>query len=165
MSSDESPFILKYTDQSYKSVLHENKVLHNKIIDYFNNQPEMKEEEFIRRLNNSIEKEKVDKSWRMIPLWELCQYRINKKIPSSLPFIDRKNLFIKSSEWNGYIRQNNNPKSEDEITEENIQKEIDHAGIYAGMELQNYFESQKMNKAFNNGFCEIILDNGEIKYN
>lgn len=165
MTSEESPFILKYTDQSYKAVIYENKALQNRIVEYFYNQPEIREEEFIKRLNDSKAKEANDKSWRMIPLWELCQYRINKKIPSTMPFVDRKNLFIKSNEWNGYIRKNNNPKNEDEITAENIQKEIDLAGTYAGMELQNYFERQKMDKAFNNGYCEIVLDNGEIKYN
>lgn len=165
MTSEDSPFILKYTDNVYKSVLYENDAMQKKIMEYFNNQPEMKEENFIKRLIESKEREKVDKHWRMIPLWELCQYRINKKIPSSLPFEDRKKLFIKCSEWNGCIRKNNNPKNEDEITEENIQQEIDLAGTFAGIELQNFFEKQKTDIAFNNGYCEIVLDNGTIKYN
>lgn len=165
MSSDDSPFILKYIDSTYKTILYENNALQNRVADYFDAQPEMKEEDFIKRLNDSKAREKEDKSWKMIPLWELCQYRINKKIPSSLPFIERKKLFINSSEWNGYIRMKNNPKREEEITEENIQREIDFAGTCAGIELQNIFEKQKNDIAFDNGYCEIVLDNGNIKYN
>ena len=72
---------------------------------------------------------------------------------------------ISSPEWNGRIRQKNPHLDGDGITEENIQVEIDHAGLLAGIELQQRFENLKMHKAFNEGYCELVLDTGNVRYN
>ena len=101
----------------------------------------------------------------MIIAWELCKYRINKRFPASLPFEVRKQMFIESREFNSRIRKNNNHKSATEITEENIQAEIDLAGTLAGMELEQVFDNEKMTKSFNEGYCELVLDKGDVKYN
>lgn len=162
--ADESPFVLKYLDSVYKSVVDANKQNIKARQDYCYSQPEMSDPDFLQIINEGLEKQKQNPKERFIFTWELCKYRLNKKIPASLPFDVRKRLFIETPEWNGKIRNNNPHLSEDELTDDNIQQEIDHAGIQAGMELEMQFDAMKMQKAFNDGYCELVLDKGNIKY-
>lgn len=165
LQADESPFIMKYTDSYYKQILDANKTMMEELNGYWLTQPELQEPDFIQQFIQAKEKEKNDPHQKVIPLLELARYRINKKIPASLPFEERKKLFISSSEWNGHIRQQNPHLTADEITEANIQDEIDHAGVLAGMELQQSFESIRISKAFNEAICELVLDTGNVRYN
>ena len=162
--SDESPYILKYTDAIYKQILEANKKSKNDRNQYLISQPEFHDPEFIKILQDLIEKERRDPSQRLILSWEMCKFRINKNIPAWLPFDVRRMLFIKSDEFNGRIHQANVHKTESELTAENLQAEIDMAGIRAGMELENRFENKKIVKAFNEGHCELIIDRGNVKY-
>ena len=116
-------------------------------------------------MEQAKEREHKDPRQRVVPFWELAQYRLRKKIPTSLPFEERKKLLISSREWNGRIRQQNPHLDADGITEANIQAEIDHAGLLAGVELQQRFENLKIHKAFNEGYCELVLDTGDVRYN
>lgn len=162
--SDDSPYIIKYTDSSYHQILDAQKTEIDKRRDYINSQPELKENDFIDQLNKAFELEKKDKRQKVIISWELCRYRLNKRLPSTLPFELRKKLFVESREFNGRIRLQNNHKTANEITEENIQQEIDLAGTLAGMELEQYFENLKIVKAFQEGNCELVLDKGNVEY-
>lgn len=164
LHSDESPFVLKYTDSYYRQILDTNKTMLEEMNSYWLSQPELQEPEFIHQMMQAKQKEDRDPSQRLIPLWELAKYRLRKKIPASLPFEERKKLFISTPEWNGQIRQKNSHLNADEITEANIQSEIDYAGVLAGMELQERFERMKMYKAFNEGYCDLILDTGDVRY-
>ena len=164
LTSNDSPYILKYTDSIYKEVLEANKKIVAERKRYFESQEEFKEVAFINQLNQALEKEKMDPRQKVILSWELCKYRINKKIPSTLPFEERKRLFVGCDEFNGRIRQMNPHKQESELTTENIQQEIDSAGIMAGMELDNQFDRLREIKAFNEGYCELIIDRGDLKY-
>lgn len=163
--ADESPLILKYTDRIYKEVIEANKNSNQTRKDFLLRQPELNDPEFCEIVKNGLEKEKVNPQERFIFTWELCKYRLNKKIPNTLPFEERKRLFINSDEWNGRIRKLNNHLLENQLTKDNIQSEIDHAGILAGMEMEQQFEAIKMQKAFNEGYCELVLDKGDVKYN
>ena len=154
LSSDESPCVLKYIDSIYKKVLYENNNLGSNIVAYLKEQPEFNEPKFIEILRKK----------ENFPLVELAKYRLNKKMPSNLSFEQRKKIFVSTPEWRGTIRQNNNPLKEDELTAENIQSEIDHAGVQAGLELQKQFENNKMYYAFTEGYCELIIDKGNVKY-
>lgn len=162
--ADDSPFVLKYTDNTYKEIIGLNAQSVQKRKDFLVDQPELNDPDFITLVKNGIEKEKNDSSKKFIFCRELCKYRLNKKIPSTLPFEERKNLFISSSEWKGRIRMLNKHLSEDELNESNIQAEIDNAGIFAGMEMEQQFEYLKIQKAFNEGFCELVLDKGNVRY-
>ena len=82
-----------------------------------------------------------------------------------MPFEERKKLFINSQEWNEVIRKRKNHLLENQLTVENIQSEIDNAGILAGFEIEKYFCAAKLNKAINDGYCELVLDKGDVKYN
>ncbi len=164
LESTDSPYILKYTDSTYKEVIKANKVSIDSRAKYLMEQPEMHEQEFIKILEQAKAREEKDPRYRLIVTWELSKYRLNKKVPNNLPFEQRKNIFINTSEWNGRIRQKNNYKKADELTPENIQAEIDLAGTLAGMELEQFFENIRFEKAFNEGYCELVLDNGNIRY-
>lgn len=165
LHSEKSPYILKYTDVYYHQILDINKKCLENLRGYILAQPEIKEEAFKEQIQKAQQQGKEDPHFKCIIHWELCKYRLNKKIPQDLPFEERKNLFIKTSEWNGRIRQHNNHKKENELTEENIQTEIDEAGYLAGIELEQNFTNIKFNKAFVEGYCEIVLDKGNVKYN
>lgn len=165
LQSDDSPFILKYTDSYYKQVLEANKTMLDEMNNYWVSQPELKEIDFLQQLMRAKEREAKDPRQKLMPLWELSQYRLWKRVPTNLPFEERKKLFISSPEWNGQIRQLNHHLTADELNEDNIQSEIDHAGILYGIELQKRFENVKMYKAFNEAYCELILDTGDIRYN
>lgn len=164
--SGDSPYIFKYTDKFCKEVLHARQKYIEDLNNYWSTQPELHEQAFIEQMLKAKEVEDQDHSRKFIPLWELCKYRLNKKVPSHLPFEQRKLAFVQSAEWNGRIRkQSNNILSESELTPENIQAEIDHSGVLFGIELDESFRSQFMYKAFTEGYCEIVLDKGDVKYN
>ena len=165
LESKDSPFILKYTDSYYRQVLDANKTMAEQMQEYWSVQPELQEEAFVHQFLQAEDAAKKNPQRRYFnPIQELCKYRLNKRVPASLPFEERKRLFLSSPEWSGRIRKQNNHLKEDELTEANIQSEIDLAGVFAGMELQQRFESVKMNKAFNEGYCELVLDKGNVRY-
>lgn len=63
-----------------------------------------------------------------------------------------------SSEWNGWIYQHNSHPSPQEITEENIQTEIDNVGRCSGMEIMKKYQSFSwVNDAMNKDWCEISI--------
>lgn len=121
----ESPFVVKYEDGLYAKLKSIKENGEKAVDDYIAKQPEFKEEAFLQQLKNAKE----------LILWELEKYRLNKRIPNDLPFAKRKELLIKSKEWNMPIHQNNKHLKVEEITEENIQEAIDNAGVSAGIEL------------------------------
>ena len=164
LSSQDSPYVMKYTDDIYKQVIEADKLSRQNRLKYFHSQPEFTEEAFIEQLSQAIEKEKKDPTQRLMPMWELEVYRINKKIPRNLPFEERKRLFVNSPEFNSQIHQRNHHKIESELTEENIQSEIDSAGTRAGIELDKQFDSIRDQKAFAEGFCELVVDKGNVHY-
>lgn len=161
LHSTDSPYIAKYTDYYYKQVLEARQQYLEGLNNYLLSQPEWQDPNFLHQL--SIAKEK-DPSQRVIPLWELCKYRINKKISSNLSFEERRKILIQCEEWNCSIRLRNKHLSENELTPDNIQKEIDDAGIYYAMEIDMKYSYQWIHKIYNEGECEIVLDKGNVKY-
>lgn len=164
LTSEESPLILKFTDQIYHDLIEINKNIKKKLTDFLQQQPEFNEPEFCNIVEKGINREKLNPNEKFFILRELCKYRLNKKIPNTLTFEKRKSLFIKSDEWNAKIRQKNKHLLENQLTEQNIQAEIDQAGILTGIELELRFDALRQQKAFNEGYCELVLDKGDIKY-
>lgn len=165
LRSIKSPYIAKYTNRAYKQIVEARQKCLDDKNTYWKSQPELKEPAFIQQMVEAQEREKRHPPSRVIHFLELCKYRLNKKILQGLPFEERKKLFVQSSEWRGCSRQANNPLKENELTETNIQAEIDRAGRLAGMELDHMFENDFHRKAFTDGYCEVVLDKGDIKYN
>lgn len=164
LQADESPFIMKYTDSCYKAVLDANQKMIEEMNAYWIAQPELNEPEFIQQMQEAREAESRDNRQRFIPLWELGKYRFTKMIPPFLHYEERKKLLISSQEW--LRRKQNNPDlKETQITEENIQSFINQAADLAGIRLLERFENLKMCKAFTEGYCELVLDTGNVRYN
>lgn len=149
----DSPYVVSYKDEGFKRIEKIQKDENRALNDYWKNQPELKDEEFIKKLNSAYQK-----GDKVIEIWELAKYRLNKKIPESLSFDKRKELLVNSEEWNGWIHKNNNHLSEEELTEENIQKEIDVVGTLWGMEImKKYQKNEWLPIALNNEICKIYI--------
>lgn len=154
----ESPYIVRYKDADYQRIEEIQHREEEAINDYWVKQPELQESAFIFQLQEAAEKAKKDPRQRVMHIWELAKYRINKKIPNTLSFEERKTLLLNSEEWNGWIHQNNKHLSADELTEDNIQKEIDTVGIRWGMEIMKKLQKNEwLPIALNGEICEISI--------
>jgi len=164
LKSTTSPYIAKYTDSAYKQIVEARKNFLNDLNTYWNSQPELKEPAFLQQMLEAEEREN-NNSYSYSNLFrKLCKYRLNKKVPNYLPFEERKSLFVQTSEWNGKIRQTNKHLKENELTPENIQVEIDQAGVLAGLELYKYIKIDFDRKSLFDAHCEIVLDKGNVRY-
>lgn len=155
----ESPYVVKYKDDEYQRIVEIQQKEDKALNDYWNAQPELCESSFVAQLKESIEKKKKDTGQLVICFNELSKYRLNKKIPHSLTFLERKELLIKSDEWKCWMSQHNNHLHPDELTEENIQKEIDTVGTLAGMDImRNLQKLEWIPLAMINGMCKIFIE-------
>lgn|GEM_PF-760317 len=164
LQSSDSPYILKYTDDIYKEINKAEEQIINDKANYLMQQPEFNDPAFLEQIKESKEREKTVTGHRMIPICELFKFRLNKKIPANLTFETRKQLLLSSSEWNEFISRNKYNKNPNEITEDNIQAEIDHLAFMIGMNFEHDLSKPKWYKAFNEGYCELVLDKGDVRY-
>lgn len=149
----ESPYVVRYTDSAYKRIEEMQRQEEQALFDYIIKQPELNEPAFITQLKKASEGGK-----RVIGILELAKYRLNKKIPNTLPFEERKSLLITSEEWNGWIHQHNKHLSADELTEDNIQEAIDNASNCWGLEMiRNLQKMEWIQIAMNSDICEIYI--------
>lgn len=156
--NSESPFVAQYQDEGYKRIEEIQNNENQALNDYWIKQPELQEPEFRAQLQVVQDEEKNDPSKRVMHLWELGMYRLNKKIPSTLPFEERKELLIHSKEWNGWIHQNNKHLTTEEINEDNIQKEIENVGRQWGMELTKRYQPMEwIQLAMNSSICQVFI--------
>lgn len=156
--NSESPFVAQYQDEGYKRIEEMQKNEYQALNDYWTKQPELQEPEFLSQLQAAQDKEKNDPSMRVMHLWELGVYRLNKKLPSTLTFEKRKELLIHSEEWNGWIHQHNTHLKAEEITEDNIQDEIDNVGRLWGMELSHRYQPMEWIKiAMTSNICRVFI--------
>lgn len=154
----ESPYVVRYRDDDYQRIKDIQEKEAAALNDYWSKQPELLETDFQIQLRHAMEKEKNDPHQRLMPFWELAIYRLNKKTPNTLPFEERKKRLINSEEWNGWIHQHNNHLSADEITEDNIQKEIESIGALWGVEImKNYQKLEWLPIALNSEICKIYI--------
>lgn len=154
----ESPYVVSYQDADYQRIEEMQRKEEQALNDYWINQPELREPAFQAQLQKAVEREKKDPHQRVMHIWELAKYRLNKKIPNTLTFEERKVCLINSKEWNGWINQHNKHLSADELTEDNIQKEIDSVGIRWGMEIMKSFQKLEwLPIALNSEICNIYI--------
>lgn len=155
----DSPYVVKYQDNDYQRIEEVQQKESSALNDYWDKQPELQELEFQIQLQVAIAKEKSDPRQRLMPFWELAKYRLNKKIPNSLPFSERKELLIHSDEWNGWVHQHNKHLEPDELTEDNIQKEIDSVGTLAGIDLMKRFQKLEwLSFAMGRATCKVYIE-------
>lgn len=154
----ESPYVVSYQDADYQRIEEMQRKEEQALNDYWINQLELREPAFQAQLQEAVEREKKDPHQRVMHIWELAKYRLNKKIPNTLTFEERKVCLINSKEWNGWINQHNKHLSADELTEDNIQKEIDSVGIRWGMEIMKSFQKLEwLPIALNSEICNIYI--------
>ena len=125
---------------------------------YWRQQPELSDTEFISILSEEQKKQRQNPAYRIMYIWELAKFRLRKMLPSTMPFEERKRLLIGSEAWNCWVHQNNKHLSVDEITEDNIEKEIEHVGIHWGMDIEKRYNTFKwIFLATNEAMCEVSI--------
>lgn len=160
----ESPYVVAYVDDVFKHIEDAQRAEKDALVSYWTRQPELQEPAFIAQLNAVFEKQKRDPSYRVIPLWELTKYRLNKIIPKTLPFEERKKRLINSEAWKGRINQRNKHLAPNDITEENIQGEIDSSAIHWGMEIEWSFKKEEWELfATSSAGCRIYIPEKNIE--
>ena len=156
--NSESPFVVKYNDTDYKQIEELQQKENQTLNDYWIAQPELHEEAFLLQLQAAYDKEQKNPQQKVMPIWELTKYRLNKKIPNTLPFEERKRLLINSEEWHGFIHQKNKHLTADELTAENIQNEIDTIGTSWGIKLTKKLQKLEwVPIALNSNICKIYI--------
>lgn len=154
----DSPYVVSYKGEVVEKIDQIQKQQNEGINEYLSNQPEINEPGFIECLKRAKEREEENPANRVMPLWELSKYRINKTIPSTLSFEERKELLIKSKEWNCWIYQNNDYLKENQLTNENIQKAIDDAGLCYGIQIQQqYLDQRGVFSALEGETCRVYI--------
>ena len=154
----ESPYVVAYQDEAYQRIENAQHAEDDARVKYWKQQPELNEPEFIAMLNKEFEKKKQNPNYRVILIWELAKYRMNKLIPQDLPFEERRLRLINSAAWRGRIHQQNNHLAPKEITEDNIQQEINVVAIRWGMEIEWSFKKEEWELfATSNAMCKVFI--------
>lgn len=154
----ESPYVVKYQDASYQRIEEFQDKVEQETEDYWNRQPELNEPAFQEQLQKAFERAEKDPHQSVVPIWELTRYRLNKKIPNTLSFEERKKLLIRSEGWNGWVHQHGKHLSADELTEDNIQTEIDNVAIDWGLDIMKRLQKIEQYPVItNNGICEVYI--------
>lgn len=149
----ESPYVVKYKDSDYHTIEEMQQHEQQAVNTYLKEQSELKEPEFIAQIEKAS-----GKGERVMDIWELAKYRLNKKIPNTLSFKERKACLISSEEWNGRVYQHNKHLLAEEITEDNIQKAIDEVATCCGIEIMSRFQKLEwVPIAMNSAVCHIYI--------
>ena len=91
-------------------------------------------------------------------IWELAKYRLNQLLPKVLPFEERKKRLIESEAWNSWVHLHNTHLLPSEITEDNIQNEIDSVGVCWGIEIEKKLQKfEWISIAMNSGMCRVYI--------
>ena len=154
----DSPYVVAYQDEAYKRIEKAQQAENDARVVYWQQQPELNEPEFVAQLNAEFEKKKQDPNYRVILIWELAKYRLNKLVPQGLPFEERKSRLINSEAWRSRTHQQNNHLVPEDITEENIQQEINIVAIRWGMEIEWGFKKEEWELfATSSAMCKVFI--------
>lgn len=149
----ESPFVVSYLDDVYKNIDEIRCNEDNDFNNYLQQQPEWQDPIFINQL-----REASIMNSNIILIRELAKYRLNKLLPTTIPFMKRKEIFIKSEAWNCWVNQHNQHLTPEELTEENIQNEINVVGERWGMYImKRYLRLEWVPIATNSGLCRVYI--------
>lgn len=151
--NNESPFVISYKDNIYQKINDIREKELNDLNTYWKQQPELNESAFI----DQYKKASIEKGARFMPICELAKYRLQKLLPSTLSFSDRKQILIKSEAWNCLINQRNDPIAPENITEANIQDVINKVATRWGFQIANQYQKLEWIPIVNNGLCRIYI--------
>ncbi len=154
----ESPYVVRYQTEDYKRIEAMQKADNEALNNYWQQQPEIKEPEFLAILEKERKKQELDPSHRILYFWELGIYRLKKMLPTHLPFEERKEKLVKSEAWNCWINQHNTHLKPEEITENNIDKEIENVGRRWGMDIEKQYNTMSwIHLAMNGAICKVYI--------
>lgn len=154
----ESPYVIRYQDTSYQRIEEIQHHAEQATKDYLNKQPELNEPAFQAQLKEASKRAEEDPHQPVVPVLELTRYRLNKKIPNTLSFEERKELLIRSEGWNGWVYQHNKHPMPDELTKDNIQTEIDSVAFCWGLDIMKRLQRlEQFSILMNSGICEINI--------
>lgn len=153
-----SPYVVTYSEQGYQRIEAIQQKEQQALNDYWSKQPELHEPAFLAQLQVALDKEKNDPKERVMHIWELAKYRLNKKFPPTLPFDERKALLINSNEWKSWGPTSNDGIQSFELTKENIQKEIDSIGTHMGIQIMGQYQKHEwVQMAINSEICKVYI--------
>ena len=156
-SNSDSPFVVQYQEASFKEIQSIQKREDESLRNYLKQQHEFEEPDFQPIVLDLIQK-KGENLTGLDFCKELSKFRLHKKIPSSLPFERKKFLLTQSEEWKGWIHLHNDHLSEDALSEDNIQNEIDLVGNLWGIELMKRIQKAEwLNTALNFKNCRVFI--------
>ena len=154
----ESPYVVRYQTEDYKRIEAMQKADNEALNHYWQQQPEIREPEFLAILASERKKQELDPTHRILYLWELGIYRLKKMLPTNLPFEERKEKFIKSEAWNCWVNQHNIHLNPEEITENNIDEEIKNVGRRWGMDIEKQYNTMSwIHLAMNGAICKVYI--------
>lgn len=154
----DSPFVVKFTDDDFHRIEEMQQEDNKAQSDYWDNQPEQQETDFQEYLERELDLAKKDPTHKVIALQILSKYRLRKKVPSDLPFSERKAILISSEEWKNAKQRNPNLVDENAISEETIEKEIEHLGTLEGIFLEKRIRKlQWIPYAMSKATCNIYI--------
>lgn len=157
--TSESPYVATYKKEVYEKIKSIQQKEDDSLYNYIQSLPELNEPEFLVQYKEACDKDSQGaRGVNIITL--LAKYILNKKIPKTLPIEERKNLLIGSEEWNCWINQHNKHLMPQEITEDNIQHEIDMTGIRWGWQIiKEHKRGGWLSLALNDELCEVRIPN------
>lgn len=154
----ESPYVVAYQEDVYKRIEDAQRAEKDALVNYWLKQPEIHEPAFVEQMNAELEKQKQNPGYRVIWIQELAKYRLHKLIPTSLPFEKRRSLLIHSEAWCGRVNQQNKHLAPTEITEENIQDEIELVAIRWGLEIEMSFKKEQWELySATDALCKVFI--------
>lgn len=154
----ESPYVVKYKDEEYQRIVAMQSADREALDKYWSSQPEMQDPEFCAILEQAAEKQAHDPNYRLMIVWELAKFRLNKMLPKTMPFETRKICLINSEAWNCNINKINKHLAPEEISVDNIDDEINRIGTNWGIDIQKRFDTLAWTQlAMNSALCEIYI--------
>ncbi len=155
LQANESPFILKYTSDSYKEILTSKTLAESSLREFVEKQSEFKDKDFLK----FIEGKNINQIMN-----EIGKFRINNLIPAYLSFDERKKLLEENNLWKSYLMNNRMSENDCEITRENIQQKLNLSGLLWANNIIFDYNNKWLNLALSEGLCELVIDDGTIKY-
>lgn len=153
--SKDSPYVVRYQLMDYQRIEEMQQYNKKTLRDYLMSQPEFNETAFCQQLQEAG----VKAGKTLFLFFELEKYRLNKKFPKELPFVERKRMLVCSDEWNSPTYQKNVHLKVDDLTEDNIQQEFDSVGKHVGLEkmtsLQNF---EWTSFAMTSALCKVCIE-------
>lgn len=158
----DSPFVAQYQNAVYQHIDEVRTKEQEALDEFMYSQPEWEDPMFVAYIHDATEKAKAE-GGRVMGIWELAKYRLNKKIPASLPFGERKARLLNSEECQRSRKQHHGDPNPEEINEDNIQSIIDLVGIRCGMDMMcRYQKLEWLPEATSSGLCDVYIPRKEF---